>query len=75
LGGDPFVEKNVSSFRRIAVACFIIALIYLVKMPFWFTPSTASFFIIFSLAGLVCLTLKDVFKQAVAYKLENDWTV
>jgi len=74
-GGDPFVDANVSCLRKAAVASLLIALIYLIKMIFWFTPSTAAIFIIFSLAGLFCLTLKDVFKQAIVYKEENDWTV
>ncbi|MCL2492008.1 MAG: DUF2975 domain-containing protein [Coriobacteriia bacterium] len=75
LGGDPFIAANVSSFRKIAVACFLIALIYVAKSIFLFSLTSVVFIIIFSLAGLVCLTLKDVFKQAIAYKEENDWTV
>jgi len=75
LGGDPFVSANITCLRKCAVATFIIAIIYFGKMFFWFTPSTAAIFIIFSLAGLFLLTLKDVFKQAIAYKEENDWTV
>jgi len=75
LGGDPFVFANVTCFRKIAVACFLIALIYVVKAFILFSLTSLVFIIIFALAGLFCLTLKDVFKQAIAYKEENDWTV
>jgi hypothetical protein len=51
------------------------AIIYLVKICIWLTIASSIIVIIFSLLGLFCLTLKDVFKQAVAYKEENDWTV
>ena len=75
LGGNPFIGKNVSCLRRCSVASFLIATIFLVKIGFWFTIASSIIIIIFALLGLFCLTLKDVFKQAVAYKEENDWTV
>ena len=75
LGGNPFTEPNISCLRRCSVASFLIATIYLVKISIWFTIASSIIVIIFSLLGLFCLTLKDVFKQAVAYKEENDWTV
>jgi hypothetical protein len=75
IGGNPFIDANVTCLRKCAVAGFLIAIIYLIKAVFSFTPATAVIFVIFSLAALFCLTLKDVFKQAIAYKEENDWTV
>jgi len=75
VGGDPFVAANVSSLRKCALASFIIAGIFFVKEILWFNLLTATYIIIFALLGLFCLTLKDLFKQAVAYKEENDWTV
>jgi len=75
LGGNPFVAANVTSLRKCSVASLLIALIYLVKILFWFTIASSIIVIIFSLLGLFCLTLKDIFKQAVAYKEESDWTV
>lgn len=75
LGGNPFVWSNVSCFRKMAVASFSIALIYIVKCFYWFTPATVIIVIAFFIAGLFCLTLKDVFKQAVCYKEESDYTV
>ncbi|MDR0293279.1 MAG: DUF2975 domain-containing protein [Oscillospiraceae bacterium] len=75
LGGNPFTAPNVSCLRKCSVASFLIAVIFLLKICFWFTIASSLIVIIFSLLGLFCLTLKDVFKQAVAYKEENDWTV
>jgi len=75
LGGNPFAAQNVNCFRKCSVASFLIAIIYLVKICVWFTIASAIIVIIFALLGLFCLTLKDVFKQAVAYKEESDWTV
>ena len=75
LGGNPFVTENVSSLRKCAVASFLIAIIFAGKMIFAFSVMMVVAVLIFSLLGLFCLTLKDLFKQAVAYKEENDWTV
>ena len=75
LGGNPFTDSNVSSLRRCSVASFVIAIIYIVKLTFWFSIASSIIVIIFALLGLFCLTLKDIFKQAIAYKEENDWTV
>ena len=75
LGGNPFINANVSCLRKCSVASFFIVIIYIVKTIFWFSIMTSVVVILLSLMGLFCLTLKDVFKQAVAYKEENDWTV
>ena len=75
LGGNPFTGKNVSCLRKCSVASFLIAIIYLVKICIWFTIASSIIVIIFALLGLFCLTLKDVFKQAVYYKEENDGVI
>ena len=75
LQGDPFVHANVSSLRKCGVASFLIAMIFMVRLGFSFTLASSIVVVIFVLLGLFSLTLKDVFKQAVAYKEENDWTV
>ena len=75
LGGNPFVMDNVNCFRKMAVASFLIAVIFAVKSMISFTYGAAIIVIVFAVAMLFCLTLKDVFKQAVYYKEENDWTV
>ena len=75
LCGNPFVRENVSALRKCAVAGALIALIFLIRLIFWFTIAASVIVIIFSLLSLFCLALKDLFKQAVAYKEESDWTV
>jgi len=75
IGGDPFVRQNISSLRKCGVASFLIAIIFLVRLLFEWTLGSSIVVIIFVLLGLFSLTLKDIFKQAVAYKEENDWTV
>jgi len=73
--GNPFVHENVSCLRKCGVASLLIALIYLVRSAFWFTAGSVLIVIICTLLGLFSLTLKDVFKQAIIYKEESDWTV
>lgn len=75
IGGNPFTDKNINCLKKCSAASLLIAVIYLLKILFWPTAASSLIVIIFSLLGLFCLTLKDVFKQAVAYKEENDWTV
>lgn len=75
LGGNPFVEKNVSCFRKMAVACALIALVYIAKCFYIFSIATVIIVMVFAIGSLFCLTLKDIFKQAVAFKQENDLTI
>ncbi len=75
LGGNPFVEKNISCFRKMAVSCALISLIYLVKAFFMYSIATLVLVLMFAVGTLFCLTLKDIFKQAMFYKEEHDWTV
>lgn len=75
LVGNPFVDKNVRYFRKMAVACFIISLIYITKCFFMFTLATIVIAMIFIVGCLFCLTLKDLFKQAINYKTENELTI
>ena len=73
--GNPFTEKNVTRFRKMAVCCLIIALIYVIKCIFLFTYGTLIVVLVFVMGCLFCLTLKDLFKQAVNYKTENELTI
>ena len=75
LNGNPFVAENVSCLRKCAVASFLIAIIFTIETLIGFSVMASVIVIMFSLLGLFCLTLKDLFKQAIAYKEENDWTV
>jgi len=75
LVGNPFIDANVTCLRKIALASLLISIIYVVKCLFSFTISTVVIIAIFLIASLICLTLKDLFKQAIYYKEENDLTV
>jgi len=75
VSGNPFVAKNVTCLRQCAVASALIAGIFLVRLILWFTIAGAVVVVIFFMLSLFCLTLKDLFKQAVIYKEETDWTV
>ncbi len=75
LGGDPFIQENVSCFRKMAVSCGLISLIYIIKWFFIRGLATLVLIVAFAIACLFCLTLKDIFKQAVWYKEENDLTI
>ena len=75
IGNKPFVHQNVSCFRKCGVASFIISLMFFIRLFVGFTPGAAIIVVIFAMLGLFSLTMKDVFKQAVFYKEENDWTV
>lgn len=75
LVGNPFVDENVSHFRKMAVTCAIIALMYIVKCFFMFTYATLVIATIFVVGCLFCLTLKDLFKQAINYKTETELTI
>ena len=75
IGKEPFVHQNVSCFRKCGVASFLISLLFVVRAFIWFTFGSAIIVVIFAMLGLFSLTMKDVFKQAVFYKEENDWTV
>lgn len=75
LDGNPFIAANVTCLRKIAVACLVISIIYFFKLLIMPTISTAVIIAIFVIACLLCLTLKDLFKQSIFYKDENDLTV
>jgi len=75
LSGNPFVMQNVSCLRKCAVASALIAAIFVLRLFFWFTIAGSLIVVIFALLSLFSITIKDLFKQAVAYKEETDWTV
>lgn len=75
LVGNPFTDKNVSHFRKMAIACVIIAVIYIIKAIIMFTFATIVIATVFVVGTLFCLTLKDLFKQAINYKTENELTI
>ncbi len=75
IAGNPFVIENTIYLKNMAVVAFIISFIYLTKLTYWFTPATVIIVLVFIVAGLFCLTLKDLFAQAIKYKEDNDLTI
>lgn len=68
-----FVEDNVSCLRRISWACYLAAAICMVSMGYYLPfvmPAAAAGFM-----GLILRVVKNVFAEAVAIKLENDFTI
>jgi len=61
--GNPFVVKNTICLKNMAIAAFIISIIYLYKLTYWFTPATVIIVLVFLVAGLFCLTLEDLLKR------------
>lgn len=72
---NPFMMDNVKSLNRIAVACFIIAAAYVVKIIFYNSVLTLILTMVFIIAGLFSIVLAEVFRQAVEFKEENDLTI
>ncbi|MGL4337704.1 MAG: DUF2975 domain-containing protein [Turicibacter sp.] len=86
--GHPFILKNVDLLNKIAIKCFIIAGCYFInivanleKYAYRFIYiddkgiHTDTEIIIFLLAGVFILALSAVFKTAIRYKEENDFTI
>ncbi|MCD3244803.1 DUF2975 domain-containing protein [Clostridium botulinum C] len=86
--GNPFVWLNVKALKRISLECFIIASCYIVNFIVNFGENKYKFIyldskgihtdtepIIFILAGVFIAILANVFKTAIEYKEENDFTI
>jgi hypothetical protein len=72
---NPFIIDNVKSLKSMALASFIIAIAYVVKVIFFPSILTIIMTMVFVIAGLFLLILSEVFHQAVIVKEENDLTI
>lgn len=75
LADNAFVMENAGSLKRIGKFSFFLAILSLVRVPIAPTPATAVVIIVFSIAGIFCFVLCQVFERAVQYKEENDLTI
>lgn len=84
LRGEPFSMENAVSLRRAAVCSFVIALAALARVIFsviyYASPAplltyNALFVPMFAMAGLLCLIMSALFRQAAEMKAENDLTI
>lgn len=82
--GNPFVPENAGNLKRAAVCCFVIsgaALARLVwsvcyyRSPAPLATYNALFVPIFLMAGLLCMVMSALFRQASELKEENDLTI
>jgi len=84
LRGEPFSPENAVSLRRAALCGFLISGAALIRLVFsicyyasWrpLTTYNALFVPIFAMAGLLCLIMSALFRQAAEMKAENDLTI
>lgn len=84
LKGDPFVMDNAKSLRRAAVCCFVISGAAFLRLIWGFVTYqsilplltyNALFVPIFLMAGLLCMVMSALFRQAAELKAENDLTI
>ena len=84
LRGEPFTRDNAANLRRAAVCCFLIsgaALLRTVWGLFYYRGPgplftyNALFVPVFFMAGLLCLVVSALFRQAAELKEENDLTI
>lgn len=81
IAGNPFQAVNAKSLGRAAVCCFVISLAALVRLGHQvavygrFTAYNALFVPVFLMAGLLCLVMSALFRQAAQLKEENDLTI
>lgn len=75
LEDNAFIMENADSLKRMGKFSFFLAFLSLIRLPLASTPATVVVIIVFSIAGLFCFVLCQVFEQAVRYKEENDLTI
>ena len=72
---NPFMMDNVKSLNRIGIASFLIAFFYIFKIIFFNSILTVIVVMVFIIAGFFSIILAEVFRQAIAVKEENDFTI
>ena len=71
----PFISRNVRAFKRIGVIFLALAAMFWGKCLLYVTFLTMIGGVIFLLGGLFTFTLVSLFRQAVAFREENDLTI
>ncbi len=78
VNGNPFVESNEISLKKIAVTCEIIAISLFVKLILdynIFLTTCILIMLVFIIAGLCAYVFSQLFKLSVFIKEENDMTI
>lgn len=81
---NPFCRENGESMRRAAVCCFLVMTAALLRLVWglcyygsarFLLTYNALFCPVFLLAGLLCMVMSALFRQAAELKAENDLTI
>ncbi|MBD5085249.1 MAG: DUF2975 domain-containing protein [Clostridiales bacterium] len=81
---EPFTLENARNLKRAAVCCFVISGAALLRLIWGFATYrsilplltyNALFVPIFLMAGLLCMVMSALFRQAAELKAENDLTI
>ena len=84
LKGKPFTLRNAQNLKRAAVCCFLISAAALLRLAWGLAyyqsigpllTYTALFVPIFFMAGLLCLVMSALFRQAAELKEDQDLTI
>lgn len=84
LSGETFSRKNAANMTRAAVCCFVISVAALIRLVWgllYFKSSVplisynTLFIPVFLVAGLICIVMSALFRQAAELKEENDLTI
>jgi len=70
--GNPFVSDLVRRLRLAAMECFVLAAAYFLSIFFVTRFFSAIVFVTFLVVGVIILVFAELFRQAIAYKEEND---
>ena len=84
-----FCENNAKSLNAISNSCFIISFIYLINaillllmisefidtFTYYILAFTIILMVIFAVAGIGIKILNEIYKKAIEYKEENDFTI
>lgn len=82
--GNPFMTDNTVSMHRAAVCCFVISAAALARLVWslcffrslaFLATYNALFIPIFLMAGLLCMVMSALYRQAAEMKEENDLTI
>ena len=72
---DPFVLRNVKALRRMGIIALVTAAVFFAKCCLYITILTLIGGFLLLICGMFAFTLASLFRQAVAFKEENNLTI
>lgn len=73
--GRSFSHDTVRRLRMIGGECLVLALFYFICVFFVTKFFMVAVFVTFTVVGLILFVFAELFRQATAYKEENDMTI